>query len=584
MNPDEAYGIKLATEPFLHGDHIYFTLNWIEKNKYASSINRFDGSKMEKVTSGNHERSAQWLGNTLYYVSYGKKVEKIMKTNPISEPVEIYSSESIQKFIFHKECIIAIVTDKADRKAPFATSRVKYRFDSKGLLRKNSKLVIICEKAETLVEGDFNVTDVASNGNRLVFVATAEDDDREIQNVYELDLKSREYQKLTERGGAMSSICVAPDGTVAFTGHQEGTKPWAVEKLIMPEKKFSVEIGKNASNSIVSDGFASGSQSLLYDEGKYYMIGQDGGCASLYSWDGKVHKVSEGEKVVHSITVSSGNVGFIYSSPEKPSIISFNGELDLNPEIHGRKPLKVSSGRIEGWLLLTDKKNPTVLFVHGGPHSAYGYAYYIEFNYLASNGLNILYANPRGSAGYGQDYASGCVGDWGGSDMRDLFDILDKSVEEFSLAEKLAVSGGSYGGYMVNAIITKTDRFKCAVSERSISNLLSMCGTSDIGFWFNPEEISVTDPWSKVGIERLMEFSPISKAKSARTPTMFIHGEEDYRCPIEQAEQMYTALRMNGIDSVLVRYIGDGHEHARRGIPKNMKDRLQRKLEWFNLH
>lgn len=359
------------------------------------------------------------------------------------------------------------------------------------------------------MEGDFNITDVASNGNRLVFVATAEDDDREIQNVYELNLENKEFRKLTENGGSISSLCVTQDGTVAFTGHMEGTKLWANEKLIMPEKNISVEIGKSVGNSIGSDSFASGGQSLIYDGGKYYLIAQDGGYASVYSWDGNVHKISQGERVVQSIAVSSGKLGFIYSSPEKPSVILFDGELDLNPEIHGRKPVRISSGESEGWLILTDRRNPTVLFIHGGPQTAYGYAYYIEFNYLASNGFNVLYANPRGSSGYGEKFARGCVGDWGGSDMQDLLDILDRSVEVYSLADRVAVSGGSYGGYMVNTIITKTDRFKCAVSERSISNLLSMCGTSDIGFWFNPEEISVADPWSKAGVERMMEFFPI---------------------------------------------------------------------------
>ena len=135
---------------------------------------------------------------------------------------------------------------------------------------------------------------------------------------------------------------------------------------------------------------------------------------------------------------------------------------------------------------------------------------------------------------------------------------------------------------MTNSVITKTDRFRAAVSERSVSNLLSMCGTSDIGFWFNAVESGIEDPWSPEGMRTLMEMSPRSKAKNVRTPTLFVHGEEDYRCPIEQSEQMYTAIRLNGVDASLARYPGDSHEHARRGVPANMKDRLERKLNWFS--
>ncbi|WP_162509470.1 prolyl oligopeptidase family serine peptidase [Thermogymnomonas acidicola] len=136
---------------------------------------------------------------------------------------------------------------------------------------------------------------------------------------------------------------------------------------------------------------------------------------------------------------------------------------------------------------------------------------------------------------------------------------------------------------MTNVAIVKSNRFACAVSEMPVSNLLSMLGTSDIGFWFNAVESGIEDPWSRESQERLLRMSPpIYSVKDARTPTMYIHGEEDFRCPIEQSEQMFMALRYYGVDSELVRYSGgDSHEHARHGRPQNMVDRLERKLAWF---
>ncbi len=215
---------------------------------------------------------------------------------------------------------------------------------------------------------------------------------------------------------------------------------------------------------------------------------------------------------------------------------------------------------------------------------AYGYSYFVEFQFFASNGFNVIYANPTGSQGYGEEFAKGCVGDWGGKDMRELLDFVNDARRQFNLSKKIGVTGGSYGGFMTNWIETHTDVFSAAVSERGISNLVSMCGTSDIGFWFNAVEAGVEDPWSREGMDKLMRMSPIYYVDNAKTPIMFIHGEEDYRCPIEQAEQFHVALRSRGVESKLVRYQGDGHEHARKGKPDNMVHRLNLKLEWFRSH
>jgi len=135
---------------------------------------------------------------------------------------------------------------------------------------------------------------------------------------------------------------------------------------------------------------------------------------------------------------------------------------------------------------------------------------------------------------------------------------------------------------MTNWIVSHNNMFKAAISERSISNLLSMVGTSDIGFWFNTMQLNVKDPFTEEGINKLMEFSPITYVKNVKTPTLLITGEEDYRCPIEQAEQFYVALKLNNVDAELIRYEGDNHEHARSGVPKNMINRLNKKLQWFD--
>lgn len=580
--PEEAYGIKIASDPEIHGDYVYFTMNWIEGEEYASSIYRYNGSKFERVTFGNHEKSPGFNGNSLYYISYDKEKEKLVCLEEMKEPREIYSNRSISKFVFHGNSIFLICSDPQDEKAPFATERIKYRYDSRGLLRKKNKLVRINEKPETMVEGDFDVTDVESNGSRIIFAASAESDDYEMADLYELSLPKGGYRRITEERGSVSTICITDDGTIAFTGNRAGIKPWARDRLIFPELGKTVDIGMDTGNNVTSDHFVGDQLRLIHDGGLFYLIGQNGGSTSIYSYDGNAVQLTPEKIVVRDFTVRDGRIAFIYTSQESPSVLSFGNELNLNPEIHGRIPEHIEVGGKEAWLILTGKDRPTVLAVHGGPHGSYGYSYSIEFNYLADNGFNVIFGNPRGSSGYGEDFASQCVGDWGGGDLEDLLMLLESAISTYSLKDSVAITGGSYGGYMTNAAITKTDRFKCGISERCVSNLFSMCGTSDIGFWFNAIESGVDDPWSPEGMKTLSEFSPVSHAMKVRTPTMFLHGEEDYRCPIEQSEQMYTALKKHGIDTVLVRYPGDSHEHARRGVPRNMKDRLTRKLDWFN--
>jgi dipeptidyl aminopeptidase/acylaminoacyl peptidase len=585
MKAEEAYSIKVASEITVAGGRAYFTVNWIEGNEYRSSIYSFDGKNQERVTFGGHEKKPAFQNGSLYYVSYTKEEETLFIIEGTREPRKLYSNKSIGKYIFVKDRVLAIVQDKVDKEAPFIAKKLKYRFDSQGYFRARKKLSVIFPEVKDLVNGDFDVVDVATNGSRVVFSATIEDDETGLQDVYDLNLSTSKYKRITTGKGTASSVGITDDGTVAYIGHRDGKKPWAAAKLIFPEEGKCAEIAKSASSSVGSDLFIGPAELLIYDKGSFYLIGQDGGSSAVYSYSRKASKLT-GEKInIRSFDVEDGKLAYVYTSPAKPSVVVFGKELDLNPSTKGLVPKEMKVNGQDAWLIpARGKAKGTVVCVHGGPHTAYGYAYSIEFNYLANNSYNVLFGNPRGSSGYGEKFAAECVGDWGGKDFSDILAFMDAAVSRYRVEENFAITGGSYGGYMTNAAIVQTNRFKAAIAERCVSNLMSMCGTSDIGFWFNAIESGVKDPWSESGMRTLLEMSPITKAKNARTPTLFIHGEEDYRCPIEQSEQMFSALKLNGIETVLARYPGDSHEHARHGIPRNMLDRLQRKLDWLDQH
>lgn len=583
--PEDAYSIKVISDPFVAEDGVFFTLHWIEDGEYRSSIYKHDGEEARRMTFGGHERNPVFRDGCLYYVSYSEDNEKLIVIEPFKESRELYSNSSISKFIFHGDSILALTRDKSDPKEPFIASKLKYRFDTDGFLRKRVRLVEIRNGVKELVSGDFDVVDVSSNGKSVVFSATMEDDDKGLEDVYELDIDNGKYSRITAGHGEASPVSITEEGEIAYVGHRKGPLPWAVSSLVLPGKGKEVAIGNTADNSVNSDLFVPGSSKLEYQSGKYYLIGQEGGTSHLYSYDGnRVEKITEGNISVRDFSVLGNRIAYVYTSPEKPSVLDFGTTYDPNPDIRGVLPERIEVEGKEAWIMESSKDSPTILSVHGGPQTAYGYAYSIEFNFLVKNGFNVLYGNPRGSDGYGEEFAAACAGDWGGKDFEDLLRFVDHATKNKGFKDEFAIMGGSYGGYMTNAAIVKTDRFKTAVSERCVSNLMSMCGTSDIGFWFNAIESEVDDPWSEEGMKRLLELSPVTRAGNVKTPTLFIHGEEDYRCPIEQSEQMYTAIKMGGTEAVLARYPGDSHEHARRGVPGNMKDRLRRKLDWFRSH
>jgi len=202
--------------------------------------------------------------------------------------------------------------------------------------------------------------------------------------------------------------------------------------------------------------------------------------------------------------------------------------------------------------------------------------------FLAGQGYAVIYTNPRGSSGRGNDFAD-LREKYGTIDYDDLMNVVDAAIETYPFvdADHLGIMGGSYGGFMANWAIGQTDRFAAAVSQRSISNWTSKFNTTDIGYYFNQDAMGTT-PWEEGGADKLWRHSPLKYADKAVTPTLFIHSEQDYRCWMAEGLQMFTALRYHGVDSRLVLFRDENHELSRSGKPKHRQRRLQEMLDWFD--
>ncbi|MEP6570045.1 MAG: S9 family peptidase [Acidobacteriota bacterium] len=237
---------------------------------------------------------------------------------------------------------------------------------------------------------------------------------------------------------------------------------------------------------------------------------------------------------------------------------------------------------IQGWLIKPlgwreDRKYPLILSIHGGPHGMSGWAFNPTFQVYAARGYAVLYLNPRGSSGYGQKFSDGTLNEWGGGDYKDLMAGVDEALRKYPWIDKdrMGVTGGSYGGFMTNWIVTQTPRFKAAVSVASVSNLISFYSTSLYQDLVHAEFGGF--PWDNYDL--LWQWSPLRYVRQAQTPTLFIHGEQDNDVHITQAEEMYTALKRRGVETVLVRYPREGHGLRE---PKHRIDALERTLAWFD--
>ncbi|GMV37815.1 MAG: acyl-peptide hydrolase [Fimbriimonadales bacterium] len=270
------------------------------------------------------------------------------------------------------------------------------------------------------------------------------------------------------------------------------------------------------------------------------------------------------------------------------TLTDFNGPLFEQLAVCEPEPFWIESEpgqKVHGWVLKPHgfeqgKRYPCALEIHGGPHAQYGETFFHEFQLLAAQGYVVVYSNPRGSRGYGEAHTRAISGDWGNADYVDLMAVADHAASlPFVDPSRMAVMGGSYGGYMTNWIVGHTDRFRTAITDRSVVSLLSFAGTCD--FAFIPDTEWKGNAWDE--IEDLWRQSPLKYAKNVKTPTLIIHSEGDLRCPIEQAEQLFSAFKRLGVETKFVRYpLSTSHGLSRSGPPDLRLHRLGQIVDWLD--
>lgn len=270
-------------------------------------------------------------------------------------------------------------------------------------------------------------------------------------------------------------------------------------------------------------------------------------------------------------------------------LTDFNGEFLRTHSVCPLNPLSFTDSdgvEIDGWVIEPldydpNKRYPAILDVHGGPKSVYGETFFHEMQLWANEGYFVLFCNPRGGDGKGNEFADIRGKRYGVLDYNDLMEFTDTVLAKYPQIDptRVGMTGGSYGGFMANWIVGHTDRFAAVASQRSISNFISKCLTTDIGYYHNLSAVQ-SDPWNSP--EEMWNRSPLKYADKCTTPTLFIQSDEDYRCWMADALQMFTALRMHGVPTRLCLFHGENHELSRGGKPKHRVRRLKEITNWFN--
>ncbi|WP_037569001.1 serine hydrolase [Phaeacidiphilus oryzae] len=343
-------------------------------------------------------------------------------------------------------------------------------------------------------------------------------------------------------------------------------------------------------------------------DGRTLFCVRDRGCTHLYARDadggaprplvagaGRVvsglSTVGDTAALVLATPTSYGEIATVQLSTGREEVLTRHGAGHQEVELFAarEREFTVSDGRtVEGWLLrdpAATGPGPLLLDIHGGPHNAWNGSadpFHLYHQALVARGWSVLLLNPRGSDGYGESFFTASRGVWGAGDAADLLEPLDALVAEgIADARRLAVAGYSYGGFMTCYLTGRDRRFAAAVGGGVVSDLASMCGTSDEAHLLAVAELGGR-PWELR--ERYAELSPYSRVAEVRTPTLLLHGAADERCPVGQAEQWFTALRERGVPSRLVLYPGGSHLFLLEGPPSHRVDYARRIVDWVERH
>jgi dipeptidyl aminopeptidase/acylaminoacyl peptidase len=643
MLPQDLTRIRFVSDPQISPDGrqvacVVTTLSE-EKDQYLANIWLVDsaGGEPRRFTTGpKRDTKPRWSpdGTRLAFLSERDgqaKVQLYVMPTAGGEPTRLTDCPNgVMSYVWSPDGTrIAFVArvggwqdpESAEERQKSKPARVitalKYKANGEGFVYDRRPHIFVIPaaggEARQLTDGDFADSDPAwsPDGAHLAFTS-ARHDDRDHDNasdVWIIAAQGGDPRRLTDTAGPVSAPAFSPDGrAVAYLGHRYRHEAGRNKRVYTMPVAGGTPTCLTATLDRTCVPFFSNVAPLWSADGHWVTFAaEDQGDVPIYRVraDGTAppERIIGGERQVTGLSSSRDGalLAFTATDPVSPADVWLchadgTGEKPLTEMNRGWKAEVARSqperfryeraGRqLDGWVMrpfgfTPGRRYPALLNIHGGPHTQYGHNFFDEFQVYAGAGYAVIYTNPRGSQGYGEDFTRAVIGDWGGGDFADVMAGLDEALRRFDFIDpdRLGVMGGSYGGFLTSWTVGHTDRFKAACSERAVNNTYTLFGTSDIGHSFSEAQSGYL-PWENM--QWYVDHSPLTYAKDIATPLLIIHSEGDLRCPMEQAEQLFVALKKQRKEVVFVRFPDEDHELTRAGKPRHRLERFRFILEWF---
>ncbi len=621
------------------GKQIIFTRGWVDKmnDRQASNlwITDSEGDRIRELTHGDwRDTSPVWSpkGDKIAFISDRDGTSQIhvmwFDTREVAQLTHLERSPdslgwspdgkmlAFTMFLEETSSILPVKLPNKPKGADWAKpaiiiDRLSWRRDGRGPVPKGYSHIFVMDAElggtpKQITSGDYSHTDPQWSGDgKLIYFSAIRKPDAEYlhgdSEIYSVDVETREIKTLTDRKGPDRGPTVSPDGKwIAYTGYDDKNYTSHLSNLYLMDvngrqkRLLAGNLPNSPSNAIWAED----------SSGVYYLLREKGvSNVHFVSVEGKIKEVTKGVQYLSGISLAkTGQVAATRSTFYSPDyLITFHLSqpdkivklVDLNKDVLADVKLgeveemwfKSPDGLdLQGWLIKpaefeAGKKYPMILYIHGGPWSMYTVRFDWTWQNFAANGYAVLYMNPRGSTGYGQDFVNGIQFSYPGKDGDDLIAGVDAAIAKgFIDEENLFVCGGSGGGVLTAWLVghTAPDKFRAAVSMRPVINWHSFVGTTDGSDWYRQFK---KYPW-----EDPMEYalrSPLHYVSNVKTPTMVMTGEEDLRTPMGQSEEYYRALKMLKIDTLLVRMPDEFHGWRR---PSHRMLQSLYLMAWFEKH
>ena len=591
-----------------------------DENTYKNELWRYSKNTWKKFKGSKASNfSMPQYSNNKKVISYIKSTKKskkitisslcIQNGNSITTVFE--TEDTIQNYYWaSKDNFIYIVTKEWDKSfksienkemEPLFLENIPYRFDTRGIIfnKRNHiyKVNISNQKSSKIIDGDkegfISIGSIVEKGSSLYFTASS----------------------YNESGSMLDEKIIKKTGNKLETIHTKGM--WG-KLFIFNNELHGIGLNKRfewPTNISINQIKDTGKTSVLYQDldrpitnvkcrdSFMYILYEDSGKQLLGKGDGKnIEILIDDQLTISDFEISSDKVAVIANTFSKQDEIYElkDGKIEdwentpskANSSFHRKtksyecvyKRIDTGKSKIDAWGIFVGKNNPTLLSIHGGPAAQYGFNYFDEFQTYAEAGFNVIACNPRGSSGRGHKFLRDVCGNkWGVNDTHDVVTTFKEMIKELKISNKnYGIMGGSYGGFMTAWVISHYPKmFKSSVVERALLNWETMVGTSDIGITF--PEMYLLEEFDK-NINLYRKKSPITYANNIIAPTLIIHSENDYRCPIEQGEQLFSNLKRRGVESAMMRFPAESHELSRSGQPVHRKQRFEAIINWHKKH